>query len=361
MPPDQLTQPEPETTERAVLAVLSGRPLTQAATEARIDPANLSDALQVFQQAGRQAVADHAAQHEWWHIYLHFTDWAHADRTFTSHVLPLLHAADADGTPNGWWYTRKHPCWRLRLNRHNQFETTTPIADGLDRLVTEGHLHRWWPGIYEPETAAFGGPTSMAAAHRLFVADSREIQQLPLRKDLSLGPRELSILLCTTLMRAAGLEWYEQGDVWHHVITAEHRSSIADISRETLDARAAEIHSLLLADINSLLSPAGPLEPVAEWVVAFRRAGQSLADAAQQGTLDRGLRQVLSYHVIFHWNRLGLSLRAQSALAWAARTAILHPTALEPGTDTTGRPDTPIGDGTRRDSPTRINPQAGRE
>ncbi|MFI6723188.1 hypothetical protein [Streptomyces atratus] len=32
---------------------------------------------------------------------------------------------------------------------------------------------------------------------------------------------------------------------------------------------------------------------------------------------------MLSYHVIFHWNRLGLSMRGQSILAWAARAAIL--------------------------------------
>ncbi|MFC4035055.1 thiopeptide-type bacteriocin biosynthesis protein [Streptomyces polygonati] len=323
--------PDPDAAEHAVLAVLSGRPLTEAAAEARMAPADLSDALQVFQQAGREALADHAAGHEWWHVYLRFADWEQADRTFTTHVLPLLHAAEADGTIDGWWYTRKHPCWRLRLHRNPRFETMTPIGDSLDRLVTEGHLHRWWPGIYEPETAAFGGPASMTAAHTLFVADSREIQQLPFRDGLPLGPRELSILLCTTLMRAAGLEWYEQGDIWHHVITAEHRSSIADIPRETLDARAAEIRTLLLADLDSLLNPGGPLAPVAEWAAAFRHAGRSLAEAVQLGTFDRGLRQVLSYHVIFHWNRLGLSLRTQSAVAWAARTAILHPSSPNPG------------------------------
>ncbi len=330
MSPDQLIQPQPGTAERAVLAVLSGQPLAEAAAEARMDPANLSDALQVFQQAGREALADHAAQREWWHGYLRFADWANADRTFTAHVLPLLRTAEANGTLDGWWYTRKHPCWRLRLHRHPDFETMTPIGDGLDRLIADGHLHRWWPGIYEPETAAFGGPTSMSAAHTLFVADSREIQRLPFREDLALGPRELSVLLCTTLMRSAGLEWYEQGDVWHHVITAEHRSSVADVPREHLEGRAAEIRALLLADIDSLTNPGGPLAPLAEWVAAFRQAGRSLAEAVQLGTLDRGLRQVLSYHVIFHWNRLGLSLRAQSALAWAAHTAILHPSTPDP-------------------------------
>jgi thiopeptide-type bacteriocin biosynthesis protein len=165
----------------------------------------------------------------------------------------------------------------------------------------------------------------MTAAHTLFVADSREIQRLPSRDGLPLGPRELSVLLCTVLMRAAGLEWYEQGGVWHRVITAEHRSSLGDVPRETLGARATEIRPLLLADIDALLTPGGPLEPVAEWAAAFRHTGHALAEAVHHGTLDRGLRQVLGYHVIFHWNRLGLSLRAQSALAWAARTAILGP------------------------------------
>ncbi|MFD9006569.1 hypothetical protein ACFV0T_37435 [Streptomyces sp. NPDC059582] len=34
------------------------------------------------------------------------------------------------------------------------------------------------------------------------------------------------------VMRAAGLEWHEQGDVWHRVITNEHRSAISDIPAE---------------------------------------------------------------------------------------------------------------------------------
>ncbi len=130
-----------------------------------MDPANLSDALQVFRHAGREALAGQAAQTTWWHAYLHFTDWANADRTFTTHVLPLLRTAEADGAITGWWYTRKHPCWRLRLRRAPGARTMISIGDGLDALAAEGHLHRWWSGIYEPETAAFGGPASMDTAH----------------------------------------------------------------------------------------------------------------------------------------------------------------------------------------------------
>ncbi|MFJ2296173.1 thiopeptide-type bacteriocin biosynthesis protein [Streptomyces sp. NPDC087894] len=322
---DQLTQAsEPSPTQHAVLAVLTGLPLTDAARQYRMDPVVLSDAVAVYAQAGREALVRHAATTDWWQTYLHFTDWSNADSTFAAHFLPILREAEAAGAIDGWWYTRKHPCWRLRLRVQPASGAKLTIGDGFDRLVSEGHLQRWWPGIYEPETPAFGGKTSMTAAHALFVTDSREIQQLRLRDDLVIGPRELSVLLCTIMMRAARLEWYEQGDVWDRVITTEHRSAVSDVPPERLNARAQEIRPLLLADSDTLLRPGGPLEPVVEWAAAFRRTGQTLMDGVQDGTLDRGLRQVLSYHVIFHWNRLGLSVRGQSILAWAARTAILH-------------------------------------
>jgi thiopeptide-type bacteriocin biosynthesis protein len=60
------------------------------------------------------------------------------------------------------------------------------------------------------------------------------------------------------------------------------------------------------------------------WAEHFRCTGEALGQAAHRGTLTRGLRAVLAYHVIFHWNRLGLPARAQSTLAHAATTAVLH-------------------------------------
>ncbi|MFI0941913.1 thiopeptide-type bacteriocin biosynthesis protein [Streptomyces sp. NPDC021020] len=304
MSPDRLTRPERGPNARAGFAVASRDPLAEK-------PSGVGD----------------EGQASWWHAYLHFADWTEADSTFIEHVLPLLLAAEAGDAIDGWWYTRKYPCWRLRLREQHRFAALPYVRAGLDRLVDEGHLHRWWPGIYEPETPAFGGAAGMSAAHGLFVADSREIQRLSQHGTLALGRRELSVLLCTILMRAAGLEWYEQGDVWHRVITADHRSSLTDVPPEVLDARTAEIRSLLLADTAALLTHAGPLRPVTAWAAAFRDTGLSLAQSVQQGTLERGLREVLSYHVLFHWNRLGLSLRAQSALAWSARAAILGPIA----------------------------------
>ncbi|MFF8958694.1 thiopeptide-type bacteriocin biosynthesis protein [Streptomyces sp. NPDC014894] len=303
-----------------MIDVLVGASVQDAAHKVGVEPTVLADAVEVFLQAGHQALAHQAGTPDWWQVYLQFADWAASETLFASRVLPILREAEAQGSVEGWWYTRKHPCWRLRLR-------TAPAARrrlgaALDQLTSDGYLTRWWQGVYEPETTAFGGSAGMDAAHTLFVADSRAIVRGQ-HRDVSVGRRELSVLLCTIMMRATGLEWYEQGDVWHRVFTDEHRSAISGVPQNHLAARAAEIRTLLTADGAALLRSGGPLEPIAEWATAFRHTGQSLADAVQRGTLDRGLRQILSLHVIFHWNRLGLSVGAQSVLAWAARAAIL--------------------------------------
>lgn len=241
MSPDQLTQAESPSIQSAVLAVVTGLSIADAAHQYRMDAVALSHAVKVYDQAGREALDRHSATTDWWQAYLRFTDWENADATFATHVLPLLRDTEATNAIDGWWYTRKHPCWRLRLRVRPTIGAKLTVGDGLDRLVADGQLQRWWPGIYEPETTAFGGAAGMTAAHALFITDSREAQRLRQLRDLAVGARELSVLLCTLMMRAAKLEWYEQGDVWHHVITEEHRSAINDVPTASLDSRAREI------------------------------------------------------------------------------------------------------------------------
>ncbi|MWA04982.1 hypothetical protein F8568_032375 [Actinomadura sp. LD22] len=88
--------------------------------------------------------------------------------------------------------------------------------------------------------------------------------------------RELSILLCTVLFRAAGLEWYEQGDAWH--LIAQHRPSPADMPRGRLEAMAESLRLLMSTDFASdgpPLSEIGPLPFTAEWAGAFHRAAHT--------------------------------------------------------------------------------------
>ncbi len=324
MPTDRLIQPvRLEATLHAVLAVLAGTTTDTAAARAGLEPADLHAAVAVYQQAGQQALAQQAGSPAWRQLYIQFTAWDEAEQTAADRIAPVLGLAQQDGLITGWWFIRKHPCWRMRLLPAIGTQLPQALADMLDELTAAGRVHRWWPGIYEPETAAFGGESSMSIAHTLFHADSHAI----LTTDHGeLGRRELSLLLCATLMRTAGLEWYEQGDVWHRV--ARERPLPSDVPTAKVHAMADSIRQLLIADT----SPSGPmlqsdrtLKSAADWVSAFRQAGRDLGTAARGGALDRGLREVISYHVIFHWNRIGLPARTQSVLAHAAHTAILRP------------------------------------
>ncbi|WP_367138427.1 MULTISPECIES: thiopeptide-type bacteriocin biosynthesis protein [Streptomyces] len=308
----------PDETGHAVLDVLAGTSLDEAARRIRIEPSDLAAAVELYQQAGCQALREQGAAKDWWQIYVHFADWDTAEDVAVRHLTPVLNE-----TATEWWFIRKHPCWRLRLRAVDGVKDS--VTEALDGIVAAGHLHRWWPGIYEPENIAFGNAIGMKIAHELFHADSRAILEVRLGGESPLGRRELSVLLCTILMRAAGVEWYEQGDVWRRV--AEDRPLPADIPPARVEALADDLRKLLRADTSPdgmLLSPDGPLSFAAEWVEGFRRAGRALGTATRSGALDRGLRHVLAYHVIFHWNRLGLPYRQQCVLAWTAQKVILE-------------------------------------
>ncbi len=313
-------------TERAVLDVLAGNPVDEAAGCHGLAPDRLSQAVSLFMAAGREALVQHASADNWWQINLAFTDSAAGDGDFATYLLPLLHAT----APADWWFMRKHPGYRVRLLAGPSAKSRTKAA--LDQLVTDGRVREWRTVVYEPETVAFGGETSMRIAHALFAADSRQIQLLSGQGSRpSIGLRELSVLLCTALMRSAGLEWYETGDVWNRVITVEHRTARPDLDPTVLTDRAQQIRTLLLADTEALFGRGGPLGRFEDWVAAFKSAGRRLRQAADHGTLGRGLRSILSLHVIFHWNRLGFSLATQSHLASAARSVIFAGSVPGPG------------------------------
>ncbi|MET7752682.1 thiopeptide-type bacteriocin biosynthesis protein [Micromonospora sp. NPDC005367] len=222
-----------------------------------------------------------------------------------THLSRVLAAAETAGLITCWWFIRKG-AWRIRY-----LPTNSPDSGDLARrLLTEGA--NWTGDIYEPETHAFGGHDAMATAHVLFHHDSRHL--LTYLHQHPTNRREYSLILCTALMRAAGLDLNEQGDVWAQVV--EHRAAHLNQAPRT-DARRWERFT---GDVRSLLL--GAPRTTGNWHTAFANAGTALHRQRERGRLTRGLRAVIALHVIFHWNRLGLPATAQATLARAAQEAI---------------------------------------
>jgi thiopeptide-type bacteriocin biosynthesis protein len=321
----------------AVLAVLAGTSLDQVASLAGIAGIDLAAAVEAYQAAGRAALQARALTQDWYQVSLYFTDWDIAEHTAAIHLAsPLAEAAQA-GQIGMWWFIRKAPIWRLRC----QVGPTATVADiectltpVLERLAAAGLIGRWQPTIYEPETLAFGGAVGIGVAHRLFHADSRHTLEYVRDHDTEpgtragpeVGRRELSVLLCSSLFRAAGQDWYEQGDIWHRV--TQMRPLPPDTSAERLAGIARDLHRLMTLDTSptgNLCRAGGPLTFANAWIEAFDHAGRALRRAARDGNLNRGTRDILAHYVIFHWNRLGLTARIQAILAHAARDTVMNP------------------------------------
>lgn len=262
---------------------------------------------------------DSSHESGWAQVHLEFADWSHAEHTAAHQLRPLL---TAEAGISGWWFTRKHPCWRLRYQPTN--DAAPRLADALDNLAATTALRHWTPTIYEPETHAFGGAAAMDIAHRLFHHDSRAIlDHLHTPAPDLPGRRELTVLAVSLLLRGAELDWYEQGDVWARLSELRplppHQPPVAQrtlASLRRLMATPAGPESRLLAG--------GPLVSVTGWLTAFDQAGQELAHLAGHGELRRGLRATLAHHVIFHWNRLGLPYTTQSLLAHTATAVVME-------------------------------------
>ncbi|GAA5046661.1 hypothetical protein GCM10023259_020750 [Thermocatellispora tengchongensis] len=334
MPAHRLTtRPTTATPDRiaaAVLTVLSGTQVAAAAAEVGIPAAHLADAVEAYRAAGYRALEDRAAESGWYHVRVEFPDWKTAERTAAVILGPRLEVLQDRGLVEAWWFIRKYPCWRLRLRPINNagLETLKAAVNAvLEDLTAAKVISRWWPTVYEPETAAFGGPTGIDIAHELFCAETAHVLRYLRRPTLPIGRREISMLVCGTLLSAADLDRFERGDVWNRI--AELRPLPAAASTDRLQALADRLRPLVAAPIGSL-DPSGPGAFAASWAAAARQAGHALAEASATGLLDRGIRHILTHLVIFHWNRMGLSATAQAILSRAARQAVLPGTDDEP-------------------------------
>ncbi|MFI6300177.1 thiopeptide-type bacteriocin biosynthesis protein [Nonomuraea sp. NPDC050790] len=305
-----------------MLAVLAGTPAKVAADAINTRAETLTDAIEAYQAAGNQALEARTADHGWYSIRAQFASWNTAEQAAVTDLGPRLDHLQDRKLISEWWFIRKHPCWRLRLRPLGDLvpEAKAAVNAAVNDLTVSGVLTRWWPAIYEPEYASFGGPVGTEIAHALFSADSHHILAYLRRSSPDVNRKEVSMLLCAILLSAAGLDRYERGNLWKHV--SKLRPLPTNTPSGRLEDLTERVRPLVGSNIGSIASD-GPCSFAVPWAAAFHGAGQHLSQAASSGQLDRGIRHVITHLVIFHWNRLGLPATAQGILSRAAHEALL--------------------------------------
>ena len=318
MPAARLTPSASRVTD-AVLALLAGSDLADVAAASGIAPDDLADAAQAYHAAGTIALEQHAAP-RWHQVRVRPGVRQPPDLTLATVVGPLLDSLTASGAPGCWWYVNKPPGWRIRLR-----DTPPGLAsEFFDDLTAAGAITAWSPALYEPEAAAFGGTTGMGIAHDLFCADTSGILAYLREDSPPLGRRELSVLLISAMLAAAGLDSFERGDVFARVAAMRPEPAPGAAAQAAqLAGQLRALPAMPAAATSALFSEGGACGAAARWHAGFTDAGRRLAGASSSGTLSRGLRAVLAHAVIFHWNRLRLPAAAQAVLARAAASACL--------------------------------------
>ena len=282
-----------------------------------------------------------ATRPPWHQINIQFGDHQGAEGAVIAHLGPVLREVESTGLVISWFFIRKQ-WWRFRYlptSDTSASEATKLLEDAVRSMRDSGYVSRWVESIYEPETHAFGGEEGMAAAHNLFHADSRHLVKYlrplgdsPLTSaSCSQGKRrELSVLLCTALMRAAGQDRYEQGDIWAKV--ADHRPTENNAQPAQWATFTAAMKRLITVDTGpkTTLRTDGALKSATDWLTAFERTGETLKTLSDEGLLTRGIRAVTAHHLIFHWNRIGLPYQTQANMALAAKEAIFGPAGVCP-------------------------------
>jgi thiopeptide-type bacteriocin biosynthesis protein len=260
----------------------------------------------------------------WQQLNLTFAGRQAAEHAAAGQLGPALTDAETTGLISSWFFIRK-PWWRVRYLPASAATATaagTFVTRTAQALVDAGHAVRWTPGIYEPETCAFGGPEAMTAAHTLFHADSRHILTYLAGTEAD-QRRELTLLLCASLMRAAGQDRYEQGDIWAKVCDLRAVMPAATAPSGQREGFTAAVRRLISVDTSPHTEVRSTSLAFADdWLTAFERAGQALQGLTEAGHLTRGIRAICAHHVIFHWNRAGIPGGVQADLARAARQAI---------------------------------------
>jgi protein-L-isoaspartate(D-aspartate) O-methyltransferase len=251
------------------------------------------------------------------------TSWWHASVAFPD---PHTEAARALATAlagHRFHFLRKDAGVRLRAEQ--------PLPGLLDQLVADRVITSWTDGTYEPETRAFGGSEGMEVAHDVFCADS----PAALAETGTPGARERSVMLLSAMIREAGLDPFEAGDVY---------ARWADLRPAVIPPQGPALEQALSA-MRRLMNVDAARRPAAEagWderVAAFEDAGRRLRRLAADGRLIRGIRGVIAHHAIFAFNRAGATADAQAATAWLGRHVAF---STGEGADVSTRKSVPAG------------------
>jgi protein-L-isoaspartate(D-aspartate) O-methyltransferase len=274
--------------------------------------------------AGRAALAKEVPDENWVYLRIELKRMAVARRILQKVLYPTLLKLSRRGVIQRFWYLLKHdPQCHLRLRifgptEQLRQEALTAVMQALRPGSPRSAVTVCRELVYEPETSLFGGEWALEQVHELFYYDSRFAMGwmgVEPEESANLSAHQVSVIALQHLLRAAGLDGFEQWDVWQKVVKVRPGNQ-AELE-EAWQAYQRDMRLLVGIDphvVAKAMAATGHAL-LAEYADGLTFVGGKLWQGLKEGRLQRGLRQVLATAIVFHWNRMLFTAGEQTMLA----------------------------------------------
>jgi thiopeptide-type bacteriocin biosynthesis protein len=235
------------------------------------------------------------------------------------------------GRVDQFFFLHKPPGMRLRfLAPQSQF--IAELYEQLDRMVQEQIVQAWSRGVYDPEVYQFGGQVGLDLAHEFFTAESLAVlayHHLRLQSPVVLAPAEFSLVLLDPFLRQVTEDEWELWDLWCKLELTGRLPGPPGTGSESDNVAAGAVRKVflpMLRDYESTLSRVSDAERkiLLQYRQQLPRLVQRTRQAVESGVLLWGIREIIPFWIIFHWNRMGFDFHRQSRLAFLM-SRILNP------------------------------------
>ena len=245
-------------------------------------------------------------------------------RALFGHLAPLVARYRRQRRLRWFLFIRKPPDVRLRFRGPDLEADLAPeLRRVLAGLRRRGHLTRFFSSVYEPEARQFGGPEAMTHVHAYFDADTAAwiaLDRLAERGARAISTETLNVAVLNDLFWRTLGDSSEVWDVWGNLF-------------QLLGAPAGPPG----ATVADLVAPGGLLVMASRGEIGvirrYERANRALAAGLlrvwNRGRLGHGLRAILPFVALFHFNRHGVDGGRQAPLvrsmmaAWSPKQRLV--------------------------------------
>lgn len=285
----------------------------------------LAEQCRIFLSGGLQAMRRPTPANRWLEVAIALPEADPGSRLYVA-LKDLVDGLHEAGELASFHFVHQSPGLRLRFQA---FGANQPALHQAVRSRLADWRRRCLIGeprdaVYEPETGVFGGPLSMAFAHRIFTLDSRAwlaVHAGAGADDLD-SSWAISIGMLAAQLGALGIPPEDQ-EVWERVrgrVVRAHGgepAAISDLADFSADVRAVWarpdwIDAVLSAGARAIVKQFAILAAtlIHNWNCAYFETSQA----------SIGPREAAALLAVHHWNRARLPLDRQVVFAQALAT-----------------------------------------